>query len=158
MCDKTLPDHGINCDINTVTVQRPDQKWISTMYTHLNSSQSQQQGMLVHDHCPFDYCTSTNGSEAHAYEAQSYAIHILVVTPVQGCLWLHDCMLCIILQALIVLKQLHRGTIVLHCSSRNGSRVSVGTINGLTFYANIVRANHAVFFHTICPLLFSAHS
>ena len=48
--------------------------------------------------------------------AQSYAMHILVVTPVLACLWLHDCMLCIILQALIVLRQLRRGfcTIVLH--------------------------------------------
>ena len=49
---------------------------------------------------------------------QSYAMHILVVTPVQACLWLHDCMLYIILQALIVLRQLRRGfcTIVLHSS------------------------------------------
>ena len=48
--------------------------------------------------------------------AQSYAMHILVVTSVQACLWLHDCMLCIILQALIVLRQLCQGfcMIVLH--------------------------------------------
>ena len=46
-----------------------------------------------------------------------YAMHILVVAPVRACLWLHDCMVCIILQALNVLRQLRRGfyTIVLHC-------------------------------------------
>ena len=62
MCDGTLVDHGINCDINTLTVQRPAQKWIGTTYIHLISSQSQSEGVLVHDHCPFDYCISTNGS------------------------------------------------------------------------------------------------
>ena len=45
-------------------------------------------------------------------------MHIIVVAPVHACLWLHDYILCIILQALNVLRQLHRGfcTIVLHLS------------------------------------------
>ena len=47
---------------------------------------------------------------------RSYAMHILAVTPVQACLWLYECMLCIILQALNVLRQLRQRfcTIVLH--------------------------------------------
>ena len=54
---------------------------------------------------------------AHICIAQLlYAMHILVVALVYACLWLYDCMLCIILQALNVLRQLRRGfcTIVLH--------------------------------------------
>ena len=53
---------------------------------------------------------------AYVHIVQLYAMHILVVNPVQACLWLHDCMLCIILQALNMLGQLRQGfcTIVLH--------------------------------------------
>ena len=156
VCDKTLTDHGISCDINTLTVQRPDQKWISTTYTHLNSSQSQQQGVLVHDHCPFDYCISTNGS------VQSLNLNY----PNQQCAFNRSGILCGACEAnfsnalgtskckqctkpwiaLIIPLVAVAGTALVVGLLFLNLTVSVGTINGPIFYANIVRANHAVFF------------
>ena len=73
--------------------------------------------------CAAQHALANKKRSAHAYEVPYcavnrilYAMHILVVAPVRACLWLHDCLVCIILQALNVLRQLHRGfcTIVLH--------------------------------------------
>ena len=60
--------------------------------------------------------------EFAAYCIITCNVHILVVLLLQfilcQCLWLHDCMLYIILQALNILRELHRGfcMIVLHLS------------------------------------------
>ena len=156
VCDKTLMHHGIDCDINTLTVQRPAQKWISTTYTHLNSSQSQQQGVLVHDHCPFDYCISTNGS------IQSLNLNY----PNQQCAFNRSGILCGACEgnysnmlgtskckrctkpwiALIIPFTAVAGIALVVGLMFLNLTVSVGTINGLIFYANIVQANHAIFF------------
>jgi hypothetical protein len=160
ICDETLVDHGINCDINTLTVQRPAQKWIGTTltYTHLSSSsQSQQQGILVHDHCPFDYCITTNGS------IQSLNLNY----PNQQCAFNRSGILCGACEAnysnmlgtskctrctnkswiaLIIPFIAVGGIALVVCLIFLNLTVSVGTINGLIFYANIVRANHAIFF------------
>ena len=156
VCDKTLVDQGINCDINTLTVYRPNQKWISTTFTHLRS-QSQQPGVLVHDHCPFDYCMiPMNGNIQPLnlnYPNQQCAFNRSGIlcgackANFSNALGTSKCIQCnkpwmalIVPLVAIAGVALVVGLIFLNLT------VSVGTINGLVFYANIVRANHAVFF------------
>ena len=147
-CHPQLQQHGINCNIDTQKVNRPSTMWINV--TFVNTS---QYGMLVHKHCPFDYCRRNsfdlnledpdeqcafNRSGILCGACQHNLSHVFGTSACRECsnlwalLWVPVIALAGI--ALVVLL------IVLDLT------VSVGTINGLIFYANIVRANHATFF------------
>ena len=147
-CDPQLTHNRINCSIDTQTVYRQSSKWIRA--TFINTSQN---GVLVHEHCPFDYCRPDSfdlnlehPDEQCAFHRSSILCgacqhnlsHVFGTSACRECsslwalLWVPVISLAGI--ALVVLL------IVLNLT------VSVGTINGLIFYANIVRANHATFF------------
>ena len=138
--------HG--CNIDTQMVYRQSPKWINATFTNTS-----QYGVLVHEHCPFDYCKPKSFNldledpdEQCAFRrsgilcgaCQNNLSHVFGTSACWECsslwalLWVPLIALAGI--ALVVLL------IVLNLT------VSVGTINGLIFYANIVRANHATFF------------
>ena len=48
ICHPQLQKYGINCSIDTQTVNRRSSMWIN-----INGSSN---GFLIHEHCPFDYC------------------------------------------------------------------------------------------------------
>ena len=54
VCNKILTDQGIECDIETLTIQRPSSKWINATFDHLPPSD--HSGVIVHNLCPYDYC------------------------------------------------------------------------------------------------------
>ena len=134
--------------LDTQTINRQSLMWINATLT--NGSQN---GILVHDHCPFDYCKpesfdldledpdeqcAFNRSGILCGACQCNLSHVFGTSACRECsslwalLWVPVIGLAGI--ALVVLL------IVLNLT------VSVGTINGLIFYANTVRANHATFF------------
>ena len=51
ICHPKLLENGINCSIDTQTVSRDNSIWINA--TYLNDTYTL---VLVHNHCPFDYC------------------------------------------------------------------------------------------------------
>ena len=143
-CHAQLQQHAINCSIDTQKVNRPSFMWINATFFNR---------VLVHEHCPFDYCQPDSfdldledPDEQCAFHrsgilcgaCQHNLSHVFGTSACRECssmwalLWLPLIALAGI--ALVVLL------IALNLS------VSVGTINGLIFYANIVRANHATFF------------
>ena len=147
-CHPQLQQHEVNCNIDTQKVDRKSSVWINITFT--NGSQN---GILVHEHCPFDYCKTDsfdldlenpdeqcefNRSGILCGACQNNFSHVFGTSACRECsslwvlLWVPVVALAGI--ALVVLL------IVLNLT------VSVGTINGLIFYANIVRANHATFF------------
>ena len=142
-CDSKLVEYGINCSIDTQTIRRKTSLWITTA----------KGGVIVHDHCQFDYCKPESfdlnlkdPDEQCAFNrfgilcgaCQYNLSHVFGTSACRECsslwalLWVPVIALAGI--ALVVLL------IVLNLT------VSMGTINGLIFYANIVRANHATFF------------
>ena len=142
-CNSKLVEYGINCSIDTQTIRRKNSFWITRA----------KGGVIVHDHCPFDYCKPDSfdlnledPDEQCAFlrsgilcgTCQQNLSHVFGTSACRKCsslwalLWVPAIALAGI--ALVVLL------IVLNLT------VSVGTINGLIFYANIVRANHATFF------------
>ena len=144
-CDSKLDEYGLNCSINTQTIWRKNPFWITTA--------EESGGVLVHEHCPFDYCKPDSfdldledSDEQCAFHrsgilcgaCQYNLSHVFGTSACRECsslwalLWVPAIALAGI--ALVVLL------IVLNLT------VSVGTINGLIFYADIVRANHATFF------------
>ena len=142
-CDSKLVQYGINCSIETQTIRRKNSFWITTA----------EGGVVVHEHCPFDYCKpesfdlhledpdeqcAFNRSGILCGACQQNLSHVFGTSTCRDCsstwalLWVP--LIALVGLALVVLL------IVLNLT------VSVGTINGLIFYANIVRANHATFF------------
>ena len=59
VCNPILSKHGIECDVQTQTIERVSPQWIDATYVHLIPTE--HSGVIVHDHCPFDYCTPTSG-------------------------------------------------------------------------------------------------
>ena len=155
ICNQILSDHGIECDFNTMLIKRLSPKWISGTYTHLPPAY--QAGVIVHNHCPFDYCIPTddvaqsldllNPDQQCAFNrsgilcgtCQSNFSHILGTSKCKQCTtpWI---------AALIVPLTAMAGVALVIGLMLLNLTVSVGTINGLIFYANIVRANNAIFF------------
>ena len=148
ICHPQLQLNHINCNIDTQKVNRKSSMWINATFT--NGSQN---GVLVHEHCPFDYCKPESfdldledPDEQCAFHrsgilcgaCQHNLSHVFGTSACRECssmwalLWVPVTALAGL--ALVVFL------IVLNLT------VSVGTINGLIFYANIVRANHATFF------------
>ena len=137
-----------NCSADAQKVYRKESMWINATFT--NGSQN---GVLVHKHCPFDYCKPNSfdlnlkdPDEQCAFHhsgilcgaCQHNLSHVFGTSACRECssLWALLWVPVIVFAGIALVVLL----IVLNLT------VSVGTINGLIFYANIVRANHATFF------------
>ena len=144
VCNQVLQNHDINnCNIDNETVHRPNPNWISA---------SDSGNTIVHDYCPLDYCVPDN-------------VPINISNPDEQCQFGHSGTLCggcranlsIVIGSsrclpctnwwlfLIPLFALIGMILVILLTVLNLT-VSVGTINGLIFYANIIGANMSVFF------------
>ena len=149
-----LISHGIECDLSKMQVLRFSPKWINATIVYVLPDQDS--GVIIHDHCPFDYCYTTKGVQPLdlAYPDQQCAFNrsgILCGACQRGfshVLGTSNCMQCtkpwtaVTIIALIGIAGI---TFVIALIFLNIT-VSVGTINGFIFYANIVRANYAIFF------------
>ena len=135
------PQYRINCSISTQKVNRQSSIWINATF-----------GVLVHEHCPFDYCKpesfdldledpdeqcAFNCSGILCGACQRNLSHVFGTSTCRECssMWTLLWVPIIALVGIALVVPL----IVLNLT------VSVGTINGLIFYTNIVKANHATF-------------
>ena len=154
VCNPILSKHGIECDVQTQKIERLSPRWINATDIHLTSIESS--GVIVHDHCPFDYCIPTDGvaqsldllypDEQCSFNrsgilcgaCQTNFSHVLGTSKCKQCTvpWI----------ALIIPLLAIAGVALVVSLMLLNLTVSIGTINGLIFYANILRANHAVFF------------
>ena len=147
-CHPQLHQHKINCSIDTQKVNRPSFMWVNA--TLVNTSQCR---ILVHEHCPFDYCKPDSfdlNLENPDAQCAFYRSGILCGACQQNLSHVFGtsaCRECSSLWALlwVPLIALAGIALVVFLMVLNLT-VSVGTINGLIFYANIVRTNHASFF------------
>jgi predicted outer membrane repeat protein len=152
-CQCQLLNLGLHCDMNNFIIIRDAQQWVGATYEH-NLGKSNP-GVIAHQHCPFDYCRSDNESLSISLENQDEQCAfnregILC----GGCrenlsrvLGTSNCSECTNrYTALIAVGWLISGFILVTCLMLLNLTISVGTINGLTFYANIIRAQHTTFF------------
>ena len=146
-CHPKLQQHEINCSISTHTVYRRSPLWINA--TFLNETYTL---VLVHNHCPFDYCNDGNiqlnmehpdeqcalsRSGVLCGSCQQNLSHVLGTSNCKEC----SSHFLLLIPVFIVL-----GIGLVVFLMLFNLTVSVGTISGLIFYANIVRANQAIFF------------
>ncbi|MCG8622522.1 MAG: hypothetical protein MJE68_11080, partial [Proteobacteria bacterium] len=141
--------------MNKYTILRTGHQWVGATYEHRIKEKFPSPGVISHQHCPLDYCRSDNKSLSIRLENQDEQCAfnregILC----GGCrenlsrvLGTSNCLVCNNqYSVLITFGWLISGFVLVACLMLLNLTVSVGTINGLTFYANIIRAQHTTFF------------
>ena len=144
LCQLYLLSHGVQCNFLSYTVNRKAQQWIGLILPNMD--------IVIHNHCPYDYCKSntlslnlSNSDEQCSFNrsgilcgrCQPGLSHVLGTSNCKRC---SNWWLLLTLVFALAGVALVAGLMLLNIT------VSTGTINGLIFYANIVRVNSAVFF------------
>ena len=143
-CVSALKERNITCDIDTRIITRQPPYWLSNYSNHL----------LLHDNCPYDYCKpgqvqivmiEPNISEQCAFNRSGTLCGSCRegFSQVFGSSRCHKCSNKYL--SLLFLFALAGVVLVIFLFALNLT-VSLGTINGLIFYANIVKVNETVFF------------
>ena len=152
ICDQTT---GLHCDENSKKIIRKEQQWIGVTNEHTKPGEAI--GVLTYSPCPFDYCRTDNHSLSIHLEDQDVVCAfnrsgILCggcranFSRVLGSSKCTECSNNIPIIIVIFLGQVLFGLIVVIALILLDLTVATGTINGLTFYANIIQAQHATFY------------
>ena len=154
LCLSSIELHsGIGCDYSTFSILRTGRKWLSATYEH--STTTLHCDLIVHDQCPYDYCRTDSASlsfhlefpdDQCAFNRSGFLCGQcqLGLSQVLGT---SRCANCSSIMFLAVIPGSMIAGIVLICFLMFFNlTVSAGTINGLIFYANIIRASQSVFF------------
>ena len=161
-CVASLRKWNITCNITDQTIHCPVTVWIG--YYHKDNTKSSD-GVLIHRHCPFDYC-KTEGSKVNLeYPDEQCAFNHSGIL-CGGCraglslmLGTSQCAECLnsFLSLLVAFAAAGFALVLLVMVSN--LTVTEGAVNGLIFYANIIHINHAAFFpqgDTSVPSVFMA--
>ena len=145
-CDERLKERNMECDINNRVIRRQPPYWLGNYSNHL----------LLHDNCPYDYCKTTsvqivmsepNISDQCAFDRYG----ILCGSCRQGLSQVFGtsrCLECSNIHLLLIIPFALAGIALVAFLFVFNLTVSVGTINGLIFYANILKINESTFFLT----------
>ena len=143
VCHYLLTKERIQCNTVTVTIIRKPQQWISAKTTNT---------IAVHYHCPHDYCKSQELSlnlstpDDQCFFNRSGTLCGDCRSGYSQVLGTSGCKKCSNIWLLLLLPFFLAGVALVVCLMKLNITVSTGTINGLVFYANILRANTAIFF------------
>ena len=152
ICDQLF---GLTCDEANIKIIRKEQEWIGVTNEHIKPGEAI--GVLTYSPCPFDYCRTDNHSLSIHLEDQDVVCAfnrsgILCggcranFSRVLGSSKCKECSNNIPIIIVIFLGQVLFGLMVVIALILLDLTVATGTINGLTFYANIIQAQHATFF------------
>ena len=143
-CHFDLVNKGIECNITTHTVERKSQQWISGNLV--------KNRIIIHDHCPFDFCNAEHNllnlsspNEQCMFSRSGILCGVCQFGQSQV-LGSSNCRKCSNIWVLLSLPLALAGIALVIFLTVLNLTVSVGTVNGLIFYANIIRANTATFF------------
>lgn len=146
----------IHCDINTQTIYRPGPYWI-----HADNNSN----IEVHEHCPFDYCTSQDIPQLDLLQPDDQCANNRSGTLCGHCrnnlslvLGSSQCRKCSNIWLLLLIVFAVAGVLLILNLTLLNLTVSKGSINGLIFFVNVIQANKVVFFpdtsHSL-PLILS---
>ena len=143
-CSVQLEERNITCDINTRVITRKPPYWLGNYSNDL----------LLHDNCPYDYCktipvqivmSEPNISEQCAFDRYG----TLCGSCREGFSHVFGsskCLKCTNTHLLLIIPFALAGIVLVTFLFVLNLTVSVGTINGLIFYANILKINETIFF------------
>jgi len=143
-CNQILQNHNVfNCSIDNKMVYQPDPYWISASASGITT---------VHEQCPLDYCMPHNVPIIPNYPDKQCQFN-RSGTLCGGCkanlsmvFGSSQCLQCSNWWLFLIPLFAFAGIALVFLLTVFNLTISIGTINGLIFYANIVRANTAVFF------------
>ena len=147
-CDERILTNLLSCNITDQTVSRHGNIWVNATFSGNTSN-----GVIVHKHCPFEYCKPeqldvdlTHPETQCAFD--HYGTLCGACKPnfslaLGGSQCLPNCSNKYLL--LLIVFILAGFALVFFIKILNLT-VSQGTVNGLIFYANIVAANRTIFF------------
>ena len=150
-CVDELRNHNITCNITTQTITRPPPLWIG-YYHSGNNTEPPVEGVLVHDHCPFDYCKPEqlsihlNDSDEQCAFNHSGILCGACQPGLSLALGTSRCLKCSNKYLMLLFAFAAAGLALVFLLTLTNMTVSEGTINGLIFYANIIHINRAIFF------------
>ena len=142
-CDSWFNQYNITCNITNQKITKMDTAWFS----HDPSS-----GLLVHPHCPFDYCKVGLLSFKVSRPGEQCAFNragVLCGACLPGfslALGTSRCLRCSNFWLFLSLPFVLAGLALVFALLKLNLTVSTGTIHALIFYVNVIRVNHAVFF------------
>ena len=157
-CEPHLKNYGLICDTGTWTFHRPASMWIG----YFGKKQ-----VVIHPNCPFHYCKSEDTNLSLSNQDEQCAFNhsgVLCGACQQGlslALGTSQCLKCSNVYLLLLIPFALAGVALVFLLLKCNLTVSVGNINGLIFYANIIQANQATFFPhgaqgvNFCTKLFS---
>ena len=147
ICTKKLQKYTNTCSIESESFQRSGSFWVGSDYD--NGSYT---GLVIHPHCPFDYCQSdTADISFNDLDSQcAFSREGVLCGSCQGNLSLSlgssRCMECSNSYLALLFPFAAAGIVLVLLLFLLRLTVSVGTLSGLIFYANIVAVNRAIFF------------
>ena len=148
-CHSTLVENSIQCDIDTQMIHRPSPVWMQAVTPNASTTGIE---IIIHQHCPFDYCKSSD-FELNLTEPDNQCDFNRSGTLCGGCqshfsqvLGSSRCLRCSNIWLLLIVPLALAGILLVGVLVATNLTVSVGTINGLIFYANLVQPNKAIFF------------
>ena len=147
VCHSQLEEQSIACNISDQTVHRSGSMWLNATFVGNTTN-----GYIIHRYCPFDYCKHGElNINLENSDTQCAFNHSGVLCG--GCkkglslaLGSSQCIPCSNKYLVLLIPFTLAGFVLVFFLTFLNLTVSQGTINGLIFYANIVRANQAVFF------------
>ena len=150
VCDPVpqIADYNLECNLEEQTVRRLGGSWINATYNN-NGTYS---GLIVHESCPYDYCkgdeSDINLTDPDA-QCNFNRTGILCGACKPGLsipLATSQCKKCSdVSLSLLIAYALAGATLVAILFVLNLT-LSVGTLGGLIFYANVVHINQSIFF------------
>ena len=144
VCRSELNSDSITCDNNTLIITRDGDMWIG----YENDSNC----LIVYPNCPFDYCNNSNIRFTLNYHSKQ-CLHnrdgVLCGQCYEGfslMLGSNQCGNCTNDQVALIIPFALAGIALIAFVITLNLTVSVGTINGLIFYANVVKIYEHILF------------
>ena len=147
ICEESLQRFTNTCNVNDVTILRKGDFWINLEYDN-----GTYKGLTLHPHCPFDYCKSEptdiilNDTDTQCALNRSGILCGECQPGLSLALGSSQCLTCSNMFLLLIIPFALAGIVLVCVLLVLKLTVSVGTINGLIFYANIVAVNKSIFF------------
>ena len=147
VCHYQLEEQSIGCSISDQTIHRSGSMWLNASFVGNTTNR-----YIIHRYCPFDYCKyGEMNISLENPDDQCAFNHSAVLCG--GCkkglslaLGSSQCISCSKKYLVLLIPFTLAGFILVFFLTFLNLTVSQGTMNGLIFYANIVKANQAVFF------------
>ena len=145
LCDERLQQFTNTCLINNKTVLRAQNAEFWVGYDN------ESQGLILHPHCPFDYCTSqktylaVTDSDRQCNYNRTELLCGRCGKNLSLALGSSRCLQCSNSHLVLLAAFAFAGIVLVLLLFVLRLTVAAGTINGLIFYANIVTVNSSIF-------------